>query len=240
MTLTGAGSEVVRRQTYWEAAAKTRWGAYMTRREQADLDRAEELAGAPTQALEVGADGGRWSIRLRQRGWRVACTDVNRETLALCQKRIPDARCVLVAKTEQRLPVDDAAIQLLVAIEVPQVTGAAWFPAEAARALHPGGVLFTTVWNPMSARGRFYALIKRLGLRAFSAYTGPSYAAFRRSLQRSGFEVLSAHGLAWFPFTRQSNSRLIDKAAAVECWLGLSRLPRVSPLVLVTARRLSD
>jgi hypothetical protein len=52
----------------------------------------------------------------------------------------------------------------------------------------------------------------------------------------SGFHITAERGLTWFPFTRRSNSRLIPAADLVERVLGLSNLPTLSPLVIVTAR----
>jgi hypothetical protein len=43
--------------------------------------------------------------------------------------------------------------------------------------------------------------------------------------------------LAWAPFTRKSDARLIPLATALERVLGLRRLPALSPLIVVTARR---
>src|SRR2546427_2835608 len=152
-------------RTYWEGAARTRWGAYITRHEEREFLRTLALAEPPSEALEIGADGGRWALQLRQRGWRPTCTDVNPTTLAVCQARIPEARCVVVQPADTRFPVDDASVRLLVVIEVAPVSEAVWFPREAARVLEPGGILIATLLNPVSARGAFYRMIRRLGLR---------------------------------------------------------------------------
>jgi SAM-dependent methyltransferase len=230
-------SAVARPKTYWEGVARTGWGAYMTRHQARELLRALALAGPPSAALEIGVNGGRWATQLHHRGWRLTCTDINPVTLAVCQERIPEARCVVVQPTDSRLPVDDASVRLLVVFEVPPVSEAGWFPREAARVLEPGGILICTQLNPVSARGAFYRIIRRLGLRQHVYYTGPSYAAFRRALRASGLQIVGERGLTWFPFTRHSNSRLIRGADSVERVLGLSRLPTLSPLVIVTARK---
>src|SRR5438034_4743776 len=142
--------------TFWESVARTRWGAYITRYEEREFLRALALAEPPSGALEIGVDGGRWALRLRQLGWRTTCTDVNPTTLAVCQARIPEARCVVVQAADTRFPADDASVRLLVVIEVAPVSEAAWFPREAARVLEPGGILIATLLNPVSARGAFY------------------------------------------------------------------------------------
>jgi SAM-dependent methyltransferase len=224
-------------KTFWERVARTRWGAYITRHEEREFVGAVALAEPASEALEIGAEGGRWAMKLRQRGWRLTCTDVDPAVLAVCQERIPEARCIVVHPDDTRFPVDDASVRLLVIIEVEPVTEAAWFPREAVRVLEPGGVLIATLGNPVSARAAFHRMLCRRGLRKDKAYMGPSYAAFRRALRARGLHIAAERGLTWFPFTRQSNSRLIPAAEFLERLLGLSRLPTLSPLVIVTARK---
>lgn len=221
----------------WEGAARSRFGTYITQYEEREFQRALAMAEPCSDALEIGAEGGRWTTQLRQRGWRLTCTDIDPATLAVCQMRVPEARCIVVDPGDTRLPADDASIRLLVVMEVPPVSEAAWFPREAARVLQPGGILIVTLFNSLSARGAFYRMIRRLGLRRFDGYTGPSYGNFRRALRATGLQIVGERGLTWFPFTRHSDSFLIPAADSVERVLGLSKLPILSPLVIVTARK---
>lgn len=80
--------------TFWEKAAITRWGSYLTEIEKAVILKAHQLSGLPGTALEIGCEGGRWSKLLSEAGWKVICTDIDVESLALCRKRIPDATCI--------------------------------------------------------------------------------------------------------------------------------------------------
>src|ERR1022692_4349453 len=81
--------------TYWEEAATTRWGRYLSQIEERGIRQAAFLAGKPNQALEIGCDGGRWSRLLADVGWQMTCIDVNPKTLAACQQKVPAAKCVL-------------------------------------------------------------------------------------------------------------------------------------------------
>jgi SAM-dependent methyltransferase len=225
------------KQTYWEAVAETRWGAYITRYERRELLAAATSLRRPGTALEVGCEGGRWSRLLADLGWRLVCTDVDATTLALCAERIPEATCVLVDSADTRLPCDDAAVQLLLAYEVDPVTSASWFPSEAARVLAAGGILVCTFLNRRSVRGAAYLALHRLGRRRHDYYVGPTYGAYRRALRDTGLEPVRQLGLGWAPFTRNSDASLIPLATALEQVLGLRRLPALSPLVVVTARR---
>src|SRR5579863_8577883 len=121
--------------TYWETIADPRWGRYVSQLEKAAILRAHNLATAPTDALEIGCEGGRWSRMLSDLGWRLTCTDIDSQLLHICQKRLPDARCVLVDPDSVELPCEAASIGLLLCIEVEGVMHADWFREEAYRVL---------------------------------------------------------------------------------------------------------
>jgi hypothetical protein len=148
----------------------------------------------------------------------------------------------LVQPSDERLPVADGSIGLLLVCEVPQVTEAAWFPSEARRVLRDGGLLVFSHHNSHSYRGLAY----RVGCRLQSLwsgtrlkpyyYHGPSYRSLRRRLVHLGFEFVREEGFCWFPFGRRSNSPLIAPAVRLESLLGLSRLAALSPWVMSIAR----
>ena len=91
----------------------------------------QELAGPPTTAFEAGCDGGRWSKMLADLGWEMTCTDVNADALAVCRKRMPDARCIVAKPEDAGLAAEPDSTQLLLCIEVPPVIQADWFIPEA-------------------------------------------------------------------------------------------------------------
>jgi SAM-dependent methyltransferase len=224
-------------ETFWEQASHTRWGGYLTRAERAELVRAASLAGGPGEALEVGAEGGRWSLLLQSAGWAVTCTDVAEQSLEICRRRLPEARCILVDPADVRFPVESGAVRLLIVIEVAPVSEASWFPAESERVLEPGGVLFLGFTNASSPRGAAYRILRSLGRREHREYEGPSFADMKQRLEAHGLEIVSAQGLGWAPFTRLSDNPLIPLATGLERLAGLRRLARFAPLVLLTARK---
>jgi len=69
----------------------TRWGRYLTSLERQSVSEALRNFSAPSNALEVGCQGGRWSEMLAGKGWRVTCTEVDESVLRGCQARIPTA-----------------------------------------------------------------------------------------------------------------------------------------------------
>lgn len=225
--------------TEWESAAQTAWGRYLTAAETRVLNKALDLASPDGGAMEVGCEGGRWSRVLLQRRGSVTCTDTNAEVLNLCARRLPDARCVLTGAEDEQLPAHDGELGLLLVYEVVPVTNADWFPTEAARVLRRGGILVFSHHNPVSIRALGYRAASLLGRRSksWAFYNGPSYASLRASMRQAGLEIVHQEGLAWMPFSRKSDSRLIQPAVRLESALGLRHLCAVSPWVLALARR---
>ena len=222
-------------ETSWEAAARSVWGAYMTNVEHRALRDGSELAGPPTIALEVGCDGGRWSMLLHDWGWENVCTDIVPAAIERARRRLPSANCILVSPSDERLPVEDGSIGLLLVCEVPQVTEAAWFPGEALRVLRRGGLLVFSHHNSHSYRGlayrvacRFQSLWSGTRLKPYY-YHGPSYRKLRRRLVHLGFEFVREEGFCWFPFGRRSNSPLIAPAVRSESLLGSPAWPPSAP-----------
>lgn len=220
---------------YWERVNGSRWGQYLTAIESRFIEDASTLAGPPRRAFEVGADTGRWSKMLADRGWKMTCTDVNEETLALCKQRVPDASVIVVDETDETLPSETAETQLLVCMEVPYVIERVWFMREAARVVAPGGYLIGVMHNRRSLRGIAHRV--RAKNSAGYRFYQQSYPQWRRRLRAHGFEMVTEEGFCWFPMRRDGNSRVIPYIAGLEKWSGLRRLASVSPWVVFVARR---
>ena len=222
---------------YWEPIAERRWGQYITAIEQGAILQGHELAGAPATALEIGAEGGRWAKLLADLGWQMICTDINAGALAVCQQRIPSAKCVLVEQDSTEFPSDDESVRLLLAIEVHELVEQDWFTVEAARVLEPDG-LFVGVFQNLHSWRAVIRNLKRDPEDSFKQYTA-AYAPWRRHLVRSGFGMVREEGLCWMPFGRMSDSRLIPTSVAFERALGLRRIVRWSPWIVFVAKKLA-
>jgi SAM-dependent methyltransferase len=223
--------------TYWEESATRRWGRYLTDREAGMIEAAISDFG-PGVALEVGCDGGRWCQLLDRRGWTVVGCDVNPAAIDLCRRRLLTGTFIECLPADRTLPVEDAQAQLLLVLEVAEVAQAEWFPAEAARVLAPGGRLVFAIQNGHSLRGLAYHVLRRFGeRRRYRNFYADSYAAFRGRLAAHGLRMIQAEGFAWFPFQRQSNSRLIPATVGFEKMSGLRKVVRFSPFVAGIAVR---
>ena len=224
----------------WERIiTQTQYGRYASHVEETLIKQALALLPVPTTALDIGCEGGRWTVVLAERGWQVIATDVSQDSLALCQRRVPSAQCVLAGPDEPTLPCADASARLILCIEVGPVVHSEWFPAEVTRVIQPGGLLVAVCWNRSSWRGWLYHRAKRIrAAGSTSAYGYPlPYPAFRTRLRGMGWTFLAERGYSWLPFRRTSNSRLIPTAAWMERGLGLQRLARISPMIVFLARK---
>lgn len=226
---------------YWEQYYNEYpYGWHLSRVEERAVLAVRGLVGdVPAHALDVGCEGGRWSRLLAERGWHLTCTDVSAEALAICQRRLPDARCLLADPDGTSLPSPSASQQALLCIEVPMVMQSEWFVAEAARVLASGGYLVGVHYNRRSLRGFLYNHVPGFRSKNDVAYFyfPESYAAWRRRLRAAGFEVIREEGFGWIPFRKYSRSPLVGPAVRLERALGLTRLARFGPMVVFIARK---
>lgn len=130
--------ETVQQSTFWERAAHSAWGTYISEIEREAILQAHRIAGKPTRALEIGCEGGRWSKLLSDLDWEMTCTDIDANVLTLCQLRLPKARCILAEPESDQIPCETSSIGLLLCMEVPPAIKSQWFLPESCRVLHGG------------------------------------------------------------------------------------------------------
>jgi SAM-dependent methyltransferase len=222
--------------TYCDNLATTRWGTYVAGIEGAALRLA--LSWQPAgEGLEVGCEGGRLSVGLAQAGWRMTCIDVDAATLAVCQSRLPSARCILASAQDRTLHCADNSMSLIVCMEVWPVIESDWFVPEAHRVLSTNGLLVGAIMNRRSLRGLFVRRREQRDNSSRFRQYRHAYPAWRRELVRQGFTPRYERGYCWLPFSRSSDSRLIPLATLAEGALGLRRLLSWSPWVVFVARK---
>lgn len=221
--------------SYWERINTSQWGRYLTDLEFVTIATACELAGKPGAALEVGCEGGRWSVMLEEQGWEMTCTDVDSESVALCRSRLEHGRCLQVSPKDRTFPCANKAVSLLLCMEVFPVVHNDWFVNEAWRVLAEGGVLVGAALNSCSWKGALHrARCRALGRPQWYCR---SYSSWRAQMRKAGFEFYQEIGYSWMPFGRGSNSALIPAATTLEKRLGLRSLPTLSPWVTFVVRK---
>ena len=139
--------------TFWEKAATTRWGTYVTEVERRIIIEGHALAVEPARALEVGCEGGRWSKLLSGLGWMMTCIDVNAAALAACREKVPEADCILAQPSDQTLPCSSDSMALLLCMEVAPVIHSDWFLVESPACCGRAAILVGMAWNSVSLRG---------------------------------------------------------------------------------------
>ena len=196
---------------------------------------AHETAGKIGDALEVGAEGGRWSRVLAERGWSMTCTDINGKALRVCQERIPTSECILVDQESTALPAKDDSHDMVLCIEVGEVLESSWFLSELDRVLRPGGQLVCVFQNRDSLR----ALFRRqyTNRETTDPQYNVGYADWRRRLRASGFSISKEEGMCWMPFPRSSDSRMIPFFTFFEKAAGLRRFTSLSPWITLVAKK---
>jgi len=225
--------------THWDVVNLGQWGRYITEMEKAEILRAHDFAAPPSDAIDLGCGSGRWSKLLSGLGWRMTCIDVSERTLSICHRILPEANMVRADPHAQSIPCRSDAASLLLCVEVGEVLESDWFLPEAGRVLRKNGVLAAVVWNRYSWRGLACRLKYRMTANAHDrrCYYNFPWRRWRKKLAAAGFEVLSARGLCWGPFTRLSGSSLIPAWLFLERRLRLNRWVSASPWVVMAARK---
>lgn len=227
---------ILHEATYWEQIAATRWGSYISDIEATAIRKAAGRCNKPTEALEVGCEGGRWSRMLTDAGWAMTCTDICERKLAACRRRVPEANCLLADANQPRFPVPDDCCDLLVAIEVP-ISDESWFAEEVARVLRPNGIVVATFNNRASYRGWLSNLLS--GVRYGESFYRSSYAESAARLETCGFRIVEQTGYCWMPFGRASNSRPVSPLTQCERRFGLRERTKFAPWIAVVAERVA-
>jgi SAM-dependent methyltransferase len=225
--------------TYWDrVAASTRWGRYITEVERQVILRGESFAGEPRQAVDLGCGSGRWSKMLADRGWEMTCLDVSSQALAICQRNVPSAKCILARPRDRNIPLASSSANLALCIEVVPLIEAEWFQSEVYRVLRDGGLLIGVYINGRSLRGLASRLKNRLfnGESSYDFYQS-CYSDWKRRLLQTGFTMVHEESCCWGPFSRVSNSPFVPAFARMERTLRLHRVLTFSPWVVFVARK---
>ena len=232
-------SESLPAMTYWDHVGRaTRWGRYLADVERRVILRGEAMATRRGHAVDFGCGGGRWAKLLSGRGWQMACMEVNRQALAICQRDIPGAKCILTNPDDKSVPFDSDSAGLALCIEVIPLIEADWFISEAHRVLVDDGLFVGVYINRRSWRGLAWRLKQRLSSEPETQqFYQASYPDWRRRFVQAGFKMVHEESCCWAPFSRSSNSRLVPVGAKLERAFGLRRIVSWGPWVVFIARK---
>lgn len=222
----------------WDNYLDNTLSRYLFQYEYAFIKDALTTLPQPAQVLEVGCGSGRIARPLSDEGYSLVGMDPDVVALTLFQQRLSGVP--LVQGDAIQLPFSDDSYDCILTIEAFQYfADHCSFLAECSRLLHRNGLLVFQSLNRNNYKRKLKPLLGR------SAKSGlPSgdlcYDDLETALKAHGFEVEAVKGYYWMPFSRFSNSPLVGLTALVERALQLNRHHRISPWVLIAARKIAE
>lgn len=217
----------------WDDYRDTTMGLYLREHELAFISRCLNGADKKFRLLDIGCGSGALALPLVDAGFNVVGVDPDVSALSLLQRH--SKLTPLALGDSQRLPFADGSFGCVIAFQCLQYFDHRYFLAECNRVLCDGGLLIFQSLN----RNNYKRAAKKLMGRFEDL--GPFYnRSCDEVLQATadyGFHVKIVRGYNWVPFDRFSNNALVDITAFMEKLLGLRRLYRISPWVLIAATK---
>ncbi|MCL2289040.1 MAG: class I SAM-dependent methyltransferase [Candidatus Bathyarchaeota archaeon] len=215
--------DVSMQETHWEMAEKTRMGKYLTEVETVFIKKNVDFSKTAL-VLDVGAESGRISLIALNTKTNVVSIDIDMFSLRRLRKRTKQA--YVVAADARYLPfrrdVFDAVFLIEVLDYIPELDVAL---SDCSRVLKPDSGCILSFGNRSSFKGKLKSLRSKPYLHSFKGVM--------QSLPASGLIYRSSLGFNWLLFGRTSQNYLIPILAWFEQTLGLRRLRRYGPWVIV-------
>lgn len=221
----------------WDDACMQQISKYLTVRETDFIQRAVPAATGQT-ALDIGCGTGKYVQVLEQLGYTTTGVEYDIAPLTLIQQRKPGTQ--IVQADGQHLPFADSVFDVVAAIQVQD-----YFPqrslffSDVWRVLKPGGMFLVTMTNKRSIKGLIYNLYLAWNRRSRSArfYEQPLTSCLDE-LKEQPFTVEQIWGYNWNLLARDCDSSFkVGCFAAMEKTLRLEKIPNLSPVAFVVARK---
>jgi len=211
-------------ETHWEKAAKTKMGQYLTKIETDFISEAFSLDQDSVTIMDVGAEAGRFSLLAKNNNATVVSIDIDSYSLKRLKRKNKDVN--IIQADARKLPIRNEIFDAVFMIEVLDYINelrAAF--EECNRALKPNAPCFLSFGNKSSIKSK----IKQTRGHAYRH----SYRNVIKCLDKSGFEIKKKTGYSWILFGRTSENILLPVLGKFEKYLGLRKIPRFSPWVIV-------
>ncbi|MCW3995372.1 MAG: class I SAM-dependent methyltransferase [Candidatus Bathyarchaeota archaeon] len=211
-------------ETHWEMAAKTKMGKYLTKLETDFISRAINLSRESLMVMDVGAEAGRFSL-LAANG-KATVVSVDLDSYSLKRLRLKNNQVHVIQADARHLPIREEVFDVIFMIEVldyiPEMNLAF---SECKRTMKPNADCVLSFGNKSSIKAKLRAMRGK-------SYRH-SYREAVQSLRETGFTIKRRVGYSWLPFGRTSQSSLVPVLAGIERGLGLRRVVRFSPWVII-------
>ncbi|MEM2130058.1 MAG: class I SAM-dependent methyltransferase [Candidatus Bathyarchaeia archaeon] len=217
-------------ETYWEHINRaTKMGVYLTSVEMQFIFGSQGLK-ADGLLVDIGANAGRFSLPAAEIMHVVA---MDLDLYALRRLRLKNQDVDVIVADARFIPLKNGVAGDVIIVELlDYVENSAAAIAECARILKDGGVIFLSFGNKSSLKGK----IKGFFGKTYSF----SYGEISRVMKAEKFRVTKKLGFNWLPFGRNSNNPAISLFAKCEKILGLRKLVRFSPWVIIQAIKVSE
>jgi ubiquinone/menaquinone biosynthesis C-methylase UbiE len=221
---------------FWDIPLGRTMDNYLLQRELTFIRKFVNGKAAESKILEIGCGSGRITLPLSRLGLNIGAMDFNAAPLKSFQQK--SKAVSLVRGDATHLPFSDDSLDYVLAIQTLLNFDHESFLAECKRILKDEGLLICQFLNRQSYKW----LLKKLfnGKQTLNGYSSLGYNEFLHAVAKYDFEVQALSGYNWLPFDRHSNSNWVNTASRLEALLHLDRLRRISPWVLVAARKKSS
>jgi|PlaIllAssembly_1097288.scaffolds.fasta_scaffold35123_2 ubiquinone/menaquinone biosynthesis C-methylase UbiE len=212
-------------ETFWEIAARTKMGAYLTRMETSFF--LDSIAFSPRDLVcDIGAGAGKFSLIAAQKDANVVALDIDLHGLRRLKAK--DNRISVIVADAKAIPLKDniasAAFTFEVVDYIPELKKVLFECKRILKSQHP---LVFSFGNLSSLKSK----VRQLRGKRYMH----SYGEAISDLQEYAFKIEKKQGFNWLPFNRTSNNPLIPIMARAEGFFGVRKLARWSPWVLVKA-----
>lgn len=199
-------------------------GKYLTNLETTFIDKSVKLNQENLTVMDVGAEAGRFSLIASKHNATVVSVDV--DYYALKRLKLKDKQINIIQADARKLPLRDGLFDVVFMIEVldyiPELQEAF---LECKRTLKANASSILSFGNKSS----FKAKLKSIKGKSYRH----NYPEVMQCLSETGFTINKKTGYSWLPFGRTSQSKLVPILAGVERFLGLRRIVRFSPWVIM-------
>jgi 2-polyprenyl-3-methyl-5-hydroxy-6-metoxy-1,4-benzoquinol methylase len=211
-------------ETHWEKAAKTKMGKYLTKLETDFISKSVILDKENLTVMDVGAEAGRFSLFAASHKATVVSVDV--DSYALKRLKIKEKNVHPILADARKLPLKEGLFDVVFMIEVldyiPELQEAL---EECKRALRPNASSILSFGNRSSLKAK----LKSIQGKSYRH----NYREVMQCLSKTGFKIKSKTGYSWLPLGRTSQNRLVPILAGIERFIGLRRVVRFSPWIII-------
>ncbi|MEM2118484.1 MAG: class I SAM-dependent methyltransferase [Candidatus Bathyarchaeia archaeon] len=216
-------------ETYWEKANRSKMGVYITNVEMQFIFNSKCLREGGL-AVDVGAGAGRFSIPAAEI-MNVVALDLDLH--ALKRLKFKNRNVEVIVADARFMPLKNGVADNVIMIELLDcVVESEAIISECSSVLKDDGVIFLSFGNKSSIKGKIKSFVGKPYLHSYKEILG--------ILKSKKFKVVRRMGFNWLPFGRVSDSTLVSLFAKGERILGLRKLVRFSPWVIIQAVKTAE